>query len=178
MQTLAQHLEKPTVAGELVLAITNRPSARGIEFCLTQNVPCAVIDHKAFDTRAGFEAEMQNALDEAEVELICAAGFMRLLTPEFIMHWHDRIINIPPSLLPAYKGLDTHARVLADGIKEHGCSVHYMRAEMDDGPVIVQKRVPVKADDTPQKLAARVLKQESIAYPEAVDIVIKNLRKT
>lgn len=177
MQTLAQHLAKPSVAGELVLAITNRPAAKGIEFCQAQNVPCTVIDHKAFDTRAGFEAEMQNALDQAEVELICAAGFMRLLTPDFVTRWHDRIINIHPSLLPAYKGLDTHARVLADGAKEHGCSVHYMRAEMDDGPVIVQKRVPVKADDTPQTLAARVLKQEYIAYPEAIDIVIKTLRK-
>ncbi len=176
MQTLAQHLAKPSVAGEFVLAITNRPAARGIEFCEAQNVPCAVINHKAFETRAGFEAEMENALDEAEVELICAAGFMRLLTPDFVTRWHDRIINIHPSLLPAYKGLDTHARALADGAKEHGCSVHYMRAEMDDGPVIVQKRVPVKADDTPQTLAARVLQQEYIAYPEAIDIVIENLR--
>ena len=177
MQTLAKHLAKPSVAGEFVLAITNRPDAEGIEFCRAQNVPCRVINHNAFDSRTGFEAEMENALDEAEVELICAAGFMRLLTPDFVTRWHDRIINIHPSLLPAYKGLDTHARALADGAKEHGCSVHYMRAEMDDGPVIVQKRVPVKADDTPQTLAARVLKQEYIAYPEAIDIVIKTLRK-
>ena len=177
MQQLAHHLAKPSVHGAFVLAITNRPAAAGIEFCKTQNIPCAVIDHKDYATRAAFEAEMQKALDEAEIDLICAAGFMRLLTADFVTRWHDRIINIHPSLLPAYKGLDTHARVLADGAKEHGCSVHYMRAEMDDGPVIVQKRVPVHADDTPQTLAARVLMQEHIAYPEALDIVIKNLEK-
>ena len=102
---------------------------------------------------------------------------MRLLTADFVNRYQNRIINIHPSLLPAYKGLDTHARVLADGGKEHGCSVHYMRAEMDDGPVIVQRRVPVKAGDTPDKLAARVLKQEHIAYPEALDIIIKRLKK-
>ena len=177
MQNLAHHLAKPSVGGEFVLAITNRPTAGGIEFCKTQGVPCAVIDHKNYEARASFEAEMQKALDEARVDLICAAGFMRLLTADFVTRWHDRIINIHPSLLPAYKGLDTHARVLADGGKEHGCSVHYMRAEMDDGPVIVQRRVPVKAGDTPDKLAARVLKQEHIAYPEALDIIIKRLEK-
>ena len=137
-----------------------------------------MIDHEDYETRAGFEAEMQKALDKAQVDLICAAGFMRLLTADFVTRWQDRIINIHPSLLPAYKGLNTHARVLADGGKEHGCSVHYMRAEMDDGPIIVQKRVPVLGEDTPDTLAARVLKQEHIAYLEAIDIVIKNLNKS
>ena len=103
---------------------------------------------------------------------------MRLLTADFVTRWQDRIINIHPSLLPAYKGLNTHARVLADGGKEHGCSVHYMRAEMDDGPIIVQKRVPVLGEDTADTLAARVLKKEHIAYAEAIDIVIKNLNKS
>lgn len=175
MQTLANHLAKQSVPATFVLALTNRPDAGGIEFCQAQGVDCAVIDHKAFDTRAAFEVEMQKALDTARVDLICAAGFMRLLTPAFVTHWRDRIINIHPSLLPAYKGLNTHARVLADGGKEHGCSVHYMRAEMDDGPIIVQKRVRVHNDDTPESLAARVLKQEHLAYPEALDIVVKNL---
>ena len=175
MQTLAHHLAKQSVPATFVLALTNRPDAGGIEFCQAQGVDCAVIDHKAFDTRAAFEVEMQKALDTARVDLICAAGFMRLLTPAFVTHWRDRIINIHPSLLPAYKGLNTHTRVLADGGKEHGCSVHYMRAEMDDGPIIVQKRVRVHNDDTPESLAARVLKQEHLAYPEALDIVVKNL---
>ena len=175
MQTLANHLAKQSVPATFVLALTNRPDAGGIEFCQAQGVDCAVIDHKAFDTHAAFEVEMQKALDTARVDLICAAGFMRLLTPAFVTHWRDRIINIHPSLLPAYKGLNTHARVLADGGKEHGCSVHYMRAEMDDGPIIVQKRVRVHNDDTPESLAARVLKQEHLAYPEALDIVVKNL---
>ena len=118
---------------------------------------------------------MQKALASARIDLICAAGFMRLLTPEFVTHWHNRIINIHPSLLPAYKGLNTHKRALDDGAKQHGCSVHYMRAEMDDGPVIVQKHVPVHADDTPDTLATRVLAQEHVAYPEALDIVLEKL---
>lgn len=175
METLAQHLAKPDVPGQFVLGVSNRPEAGGIGFCTRANIPCAVIDHKAYDTREDFESDMQKALASARIDLICAAGFMRLLTPEFVTHWHNRIINIHPSLLPAYKGLNTHKRALDDGAKQHGCSVHYMRAEMDDGPVIVQKHVPVHADDTPDTLATRVLAQEHVAYPEALDIVLEKL---
>lgn len=103
---------------------------------------------------------------------------MRLLTADFVSQWHDRLLNIHPSLLPAYKGLNTHQRALDDGASEHGCSVHFMRPEMDDGPVIVQRKVPVLADDTADTLAARVLQQEHIAYPEALDIVLKKMAGT
>lgn len=177
MQSLAAHMARPDVPAEWVLAITNRPDAAGIEFCRTQDVPCAVVDHKGFTDRASFEHEMQNQLEAARVELICAAGFMRLLTPEFVTRWTDRLINVHPSLLPAHKGLHTHQRALDAGDTKHGCTVHYMRPEMDDGPIIVQKSVPVQAGDTAESLAARVLEQEHLAYPEALNIVLETLRR-
>lgn len=130
---------------------------------------------KKFDDRAAFDAELDKALHAANVELICCAGFMRLLTTGFVESWRDRIINIHPSLLPKYKGLNTHARAIEAGDSEAGCSVHYLRPEMDDGPVIVQRRVPILPDDTPDILAARVLAEEHIAYPQALDVVLKTL---
>lgn len=168
-------MAQDSVPATLALAISNRPDAAGIALCAAQNIDCAVIDHKLYRDREGFEAALQAALLAAQIDLICCAGFMRLLTPTFVAHWHDRLINIHPSLLPAYKGLNTHARALQDGASEHGCTVHYMRAEMDDGPLIVQKSVPVMHDDTAETLAARVLAQEHIAYPEALDIVLSKL---
>ncbi|MGI9440483.1 MAG: phosphoribosylglycinamide formyltransferase [Parvibaculales bacterium] len=172
MAALAEHIAQANVPADWVLAITNQPDAAGIELCELSDVPCAIIDHKNYAMREDFEAEMQKTLDKARVDLICAAGFARLLTPDFVTHWHDRIINIHPSLLPDYKGLHTHERVLHDGVGKHGCTVHYMRPEMDDGPIIVQKQIMVAADDTADSLAARVLEQEHIAYPEALDKVL------
>ncbi len=177
MRALANHMVRDDIKADWVLAISNRPDAAGIKFCKEKNVPCAVIDHTDYDNRGGFEAEMQKALIEAKIELICCAGFMRLLTANFVNLWHDRLLNIHPSLLPAYKGLNTHERALEDGATEHGCTVHYMRPEMDDGPTLVQKRVAVQADDTPDSLAARVLEQEHIAYPEALDLALTHLRR-
>ncbi len=178
LESLAKHMAQDSVPAELVLGISNRPKAGGIEICAARNIPCQVIDHKDFDNRAAFEAVLHEAVTEAQVDLICCAGFMRLLTAEFVTAWHDRLINIHPSLLPAYKGLNTHARALQDGVATHGCSVHYMRPEMDDGPVIVQKQVPVLPDDTPDTLAARVLGVEHGAYCDALDIVIKKMADT
>ena len=181
MAALAEHIAQDNVAADWVLAITNKPDAAGIEICKLADVPCKIIDHKAYATREDFESEMQKALAAARVDLICAAGFMRLLTADFITHWHDRIINIHPSLLPDYKGLDTHARVLQDSQRhkqfgKHGCTVHYMRPAMDDGPIIVQKQIAVARDDTADSLAARVLQQEHIAYPQALDKVLAKLQ--
>ena len=175
MKSLAAHIARPDVPAEIALTLTNRPDAGGIEFCREQGLACAVLDHKAYDSREAFEAEMQRQLEQAGVELICAAGFMRLLTAGFVQKWKNRILNIHPSLLPAHKGLHTHERALAAGDSEHGCTVHVMTAAMDDGEIIVQKKVPVLADDTPDVLAARVLEQEHLAYPEALDKVLKNL---
>lgn len=175
MRVLAEHMAHPNVPAQFVLGLSNRPDAGGLAYCASIGVEAHAIDHKNFDDRAAFDAELDKCLRAANIELICCAGFMRLLTADFVEGWRDRIINIHPSLLPKYKGLHTHKRAIEAGDKEAGCSVHYMRPEMDEGPVIVQRRVPVLPDDTPETLAARVLVEEHIAYPEALDVVLKNL---
>lgn len=176
MKALAAHISQPHVPAQLVMTISNRPDAGGIGYCQDAQIPCQIIDHKAYESRADFDAALDAALKDAEIDLICAAGFMRLLTPEFVTKWTDRILNIHPALLPKFKGLNTHARAIEAGESEHGCSVHYMRPEMDEGPVLVQKSVPVLPDDTPESLAARVLEQEHIAYPEALDMALATLK--
>lgn len=178
MRSLAARIAKPTVPAELALTITNRPQADGIAFCREAGIACEVIDHTSFESRSAFDTALDETLRAAEIDLICCAGFMRLLTEDFVNSWQDRLLNIHPSLLPKYPGLKTHQRALEAGDKEHGCTVHYMRPEMDDGPVIVQRRVPVLDGDTPETLAARVLEQEHIAYPEALDMVLKKMAGT
>lgn len=178
MQVLAEHMMRPEIEAEFVLGLSNRPEAGGLAYCAEIGVEATTIDHKAYDSRADFDAELDKALRAANVDLICCAGFMRLLTAEFVESWRNRIINIHPSLLPKYKGLHTHKRAIEAGDKEAGCSVHYMRPEMDEGPVIVQRRVPIFEGDTTEALAARVLIEEHIAYPEALDIVIKKMAGT
>lgn len=175
LQVLAEHMARAHVPAEFVLGLTNRPDASGLTYCAEIGVEAKAIDHKAYDSRAAFDADLDKALRAAQIDLICCAGFMRLLTPEFVDSWRDRIINIHPSLLPKYKGLNTHARAIEAGDKEAGCSVHYMRPEMDEGPIIAQRRVPILDGDTPETLAARVLVEEHIAYPYALDIVLKAL---
>ena len=178
MQVLAEHMAHPEVEAEFVLGLSNRPEADGLSYCAEIGVEAHAIDHKAYDSRAAFDAELDKALRAAKVDLVCCAGFMRLLTAEFVDGWRNRIINIHPSLLPKYKGLNTHARAIEAGDKEAGCSVHYMRPEMDEGPVIVQRRVPVLDGDTPETLATMVLIEEHIAYPQALDIVLKKMAGT
>ena len=176
LKNLVAHILAENVAATLELAICNRPDAKGLEFCRDNNIPHELIDHTNYSDRAEFDAAMQTALQAANIDLICAAGFMRLLTPEFVRHWQDRIINIHPSLLPAYKGLHTHRRVLEAGDKTHGCTVHMMRPEMDEGPILVQRQIDVLPDDTEETLAARVMEQELIAYPEALDMMLARLQ--
>ena len=178
LQALAHHIARDDVPARLVMAISNRPAAGGIDFCADANIPCEIIDHTEFESRDAFDTKLDETLRAAEIDLICCAGFMRLLTEDFVNNWRDRLINIHPSLLPKYKGLDTHTRALEAGDKEHGCTVHYMRPEMDDGPIIMQETVPVLPDDTPDTLAARVLEQEHIAYPEALDTVLIKMAGT
>ena len=176
LKNLVAHILAENVAATLELAICNRPDAKGLEFCRDNNIQHELIDHTNYSDRAEFDAAMQTALQAANIDLICAAGFMRLLTPEFVRHWQDRIINIHPSLLPAYKGLHTHRRVLEAGDKTHGCTVHMMRPEMDEGPILVQRQIDVLPDDTEDTLAARVMEQELIAYPEALDMMLARLQ--
>lgn len=153
------------------VVLSNRPDAAGLEFAKAHNIPTEIVDHKAFANREAFEAEINARLRAYPVDLIALAGFLRVLTSSFIESWpKDRIINIHPSLLPDYKGLHTHERAIADGKTEAGCTVHYVVPEIDSGEIIVQKRVPILAGDTPDTLSARVLEQEHTAYPEAIRI--------
>ena len=164
----AQHDGYPA---EIVAVISNRPEAAGLAWARAQGVPTFAINHKNYASRSAFEAELQAVLDKVGAELVALAGVMRLLTEDFTRHWARRMINIHPSLLPAFKGLSTHERVLAAGVRITGCTVHFVVAEMDGGPIIGQAAVPVRADDSPDTLAARVLAAEHRLYPQALAAV-------
>lgn len=149
-----------------VLVVSNDPNAGGLAKAQALGVPTACIDHKPFGKdRAAFEAALQNTLVAADPDIICLAGFMRILTPDFTGKWEGRMLNIHPSLLPKYKGLHTHARALEAGDREHGCSVHEVTAALDDGPILGQARLSVRPDDTADTLAARLLPLEHSLYP-------------
>lgn len=156
---------------EIVVVVSNRPDAGGLAKAAAAGVATAVVDHKAYADRASFEDAVDAVLTAHGVELVCLAGFMRLLTPGFVARWHDRMLNIHPALLPSYKGLHTHERALADGVKIAGATVHLVRPEMDVGPIIAQGAVPVLADDTPASLGARVLTVEHRLYPLALRLI-------
>jgi phosphoribosylglycinamide formyltransferase 1 len=159
----------------ITLVISNKPDAYGLERARIAGVATQVISHKNYSTREDFDSALDGALKAAGIELVCLAGFMRLLTPAFTEKWAERMLNIHPSLLPAYKGLNTHARALADGAKEHGCTVHYVVPEMDAGPVILQESVPIYPDDTPETLQQRVHAAEHCVYPHALRMAIAAL---
>ena len=171
MVALMEAAASETFPAEIVLVLSNVPDAPGLARAAAAGIATTAIDHKAFEDRPQFEAAVQAELEVAGVELVCLAGFMRLLTDEFVTTWHNRMINIHPSLLPSYKGLDTHRRVIRDGGRITGCTVHYVRAQMDQGPIIAQAAVPVHADDTDERLAARVLDAEHALYPMALEMV-------
>jgi phosphoribosylglycinamide formyltransferase 1 len=153
---------------EIVLVLSNVAGAGGLAFAEAAGIASAVVDHKAFDSREEFEAALDQALVASGAELVCLAGFMRLLTDGFVRRWWDRLINIHPSLLPAFRGLNTNERVIEYGARFTGCTVHFVRPAMDDGPIIVQAVVPVLADDDAGSLAARILVEEHQIYPMAV----------
>lgn len=171
MRSLVEAAEAADYPAEISLVFSNRPDAAGLDFAKSRGIAAAVSDHKAFAGRAEFEASLQKVLESRAIDMICLAGFMRLLTPSFAEAWAGRILNIHPALLPAYKGLHTHERALADGVKIHGCTVHFVVAGMDEGPIVAQAAVPVLDDDTPDSLAARVLTQEHRIYPMALSLV-------
>ena len=156
---------------EIVCVISNRPDAAGLAHARESGIDAQAIDHKAFGSRGAFEEALDAALREADVELIANAGFMRILGVDFVERWRDRQLNIHPSLLPAFRGLDTHERALEAGVAISGATVHFVRAEMDSGPIVAQAAVPVLADDTPDSLAARVLEAEHKLYPHALALV-------
>lgn len=148
--------------------ISNRTEAKGLAIAAARGVATRVVDHRSFPTREAFDAALAQEIDRFAPRLVALAGFMRVLTPGFVARYAGRLLNIHPSLLPALPGLDTHARALAAGLKTHGCTVHFVTTELDQGPIVIQAEVPVRKDDTPETLAARVLRQEHIIYPRAV----------
>ncbi|MCE0504886.1 phosphoribosylglycinamide formyltransferase [Roseivivax sp. GX 12232] len=165
MQALAESMSGDHPARP-VLVMANSETAGGLEKARAMGIPTAAVDHRPYKgDRAAFEAALQDKLEAAAPDILCLAGFMRVLTEGFVSRWQGRMLNIHPSLLPKYRGLDTHARALAAGDSEHGCTVHEVTPALDDGPILGQARVPVTPGDTPEDLAARVLEQEHRLYP-------------
>jgi phosphoribosylglycinamide formyltransferase-1 len=157
---------------EIALVLANRPDAKGLGVARDARLATAIVDHTRFGKdREAFERALQGELEAKRIDIVCLAGFMRLLTPWFVSRWEGRLINIHPALLPAFKGLDTHERALAAGVKIHGATVHFVVPEMDSGPVIAQGALGVRDDDTAETLAARVLAIEHTIYPQALRLV-------
>lgn len=153
---------------EIVAVISNRPQAAGLEFARERGLAAVALDHTAHPDRAAFDAVLADEIERHQPDLVVLAGYMRILSPAFIARFEGRLLNIHPSLLPMFPGLKTHERALEEGVKIHGCTVHFVTAQLDHGPIVIQAAVPVRADDTPATLAARVLAQEHRIYPQAI----------
>ncbi len=171
LQALLEACKDPNYPAEIVVVVSNVPDVQGLAHAEAAGVPTLTISHKGFASREDFDAALSQALDHARVELLCNAGFMRLHSKDFVARWLNRHLNIHPSLLPAFKGLDTHSRVLQASAAISGCTVHFVRPEMDAGPIVAQAAVPVLAGDTPDSLAARVLEAEHRLYPHGLRLV-------
>jgi formyltetrahydrofolate-dependent phosphoribosylglycinamide formyltransferase len=169
MAALLAAAGQPDYPAGIALVLSNRADAAGLAHAAARGVPTAVVESRAFrGDRAGFEAAMQAVLDRHDIGIVALAGFMRVLTERFVARWEGRMINVHPSLLPAFPGLDTHERALAAGVRLHGCTVHLVSAGVDEGPILAQAAVPVLPDDDAARLAARVLAQEHLIYPAAL----------
>ena len=171
LQALIEACATPGFPAEIALVVSNEPEAQGLARAEAAGIATEVIPHRDYAERAAFDAAVTAAFEAAGVGLVCMAGFMRLVSEGFVAHWHDRLVNIHPSLLPLFKGLESHAQALAAGVKVHGCSVHFVRHEMDSGPIVGQEAVPVLPGDTPETLAARVLEAEHRLYPRCLRLV-------
>jgi len=172
MAALIEAAKDKNYPAEVALVLSNRPDAGGLLVARAAGIATEVVDHTPFGKdRAGFERALQAALKKHQIDIVCLAGFMRILTADFLEQWHGHILNIHPALLPAFKGLHTHKRALEDGVKVHGATVHFVTPEMDSGPIIAQAAVSVRSDDTEEALAVRVLKVEHRIYPLALKLV-------
>lgn len=171
MEALIGAASDPAYPALIALVISNRPDAAGLVRAKAAGISTAIVDHREYAERADFDTALDRQLGAAGIELVCLAGFMRLLTAEFVERWRDRMLNIHPSLLPAFPGLYTHARALAAGVRFTGCTVHFVRPEVDSGPIIIQAVVPIAPGDDEERLAARVLSAEHRAYPLALRLV-------
>ena len=173
MEALIRAAKTPDYPAEIIGVLSNKADAGGLAFAEANGIATAVRSHKDFVTREAFDAALDAVLREWRTDIVCLAGFMRVLTPGFVAGWEGRMLNIHPSLLPAFQGLHTHARALEAGVAEHGCTVHFVTAGLDDGPPILTARVPVLPSDTAETLAARVLIEEHRIYPEALAMVAR-----
>lgn len=162
-------------AARVAAVISNRPDAEGLEFARQHGIATVVVDHKGFDSRDAFDAELARAIDGFAPDVVALAGFMRILTDEFVARFEGRLINVHPSLLPAFTGLHTHRRAIEAGCKLAGATVHFVTPTLDHGPIIAQAVVPVLPGDTPETLAARVLEREHVLYPRAVRWLVQGL---
>jgi phosphoribosylglycinamide formyltransferase-1 len=171
LQALIDAARDPAYPAEVALVVANVPGAAALDRAAAAGVAAEAVPHRGFPSREAFERAVDARLRAAGVGLVCLAGFMRVLTPWFVEAWRDRLVNIHPSLLPSFPGLDTHARALAAGVRLHGCTVHLVRADVDAGPILVQAAVPVLSDDDEARLAARVLAAEHRCYPLAVRLI-------
>jgi len=158
----------------IALVLSNKSDAYGLKRAEKAHIPTKVIEHQQYDTRLAFDREMIKAIDQCKPDLVVLAGFMRILTEEFVQHYENKMINIHPSLLPKYKGTNTHQRAIDAGDKEHGLSIHYVTNELDSGPVLKQVKVPIYPEDTAEILAQRVLFEEHKAYPDVIKMLAKN----
>lgn len=175
MRALMEAARDPAYPAEIVHVVSNKPEAPGLNYAAAQGISTHVLASKGFASREAYDAALTAHLKAQELDIICCAGFMRILTPVLINDWQGRILNIHPSLLPLYKGLHTHERALADGATRHGATVHFVTAELDGGPVVEQAEVPVLPGDTPDSLAARVLTVEHPLYVRALARVASSL---
>ncbi len=174
MAALLEAARDPAYPAEPVLVLSNRPDAKGLETAARASIPTAIVDHRDHGRdREGFERAMQDVLTAHQTDFIALAGFMRVLTPWFVGQWQGRMVNIHPSLLPKYPGLDTHARAIAAGESEAGCTVHWVSEGVDEGAIIAQARVPILPGDSPDTLAARILPEEHRLYPEALAAAVR-----
>ena len=174
LQALINACSDPAYPASISLVISNRDDAKGLDRARKADIKCLVIPHTNFKNREAFDKKICNALLDADIDLVCLAGFMRILGSPFVDFWKNRLINIHPSLLPSFKGLNTHLEALKAGVRITGCTVHFVRNELDCGPIIAQAAVPVLPDDTEQSLAKRVLDQEHLLYPLAIELIARN----
>ncbi|MCG6659025.1 phosphoribosylglycinamide formyltransferase [Halomonas campisalis] len=168
LQALIDEQTHDRLGGEIVAVISNEPEAYGLQRARDAGIDAVVLPHREYESRDAYDGALIKVIERHEPDLIVLAGFMRILTPRFVQRYFGRMLNIHPSLLPAYQGLNTHARALADGVAEHGCSVHFVTEELDGGPVVVQAEVAVAADETEESLKAKVHAREHLIYPIAV----------
>jgi len=176
MQALVDACEHPDFPAEIVVVASNKKDAPGLEFARLKKIPTVFVDHKSFSSREEFDQKMSEEITKFGAEVICLAGFMRLLSPWFVNRWFDRLINIHPSLLPEFKGADAVSDAIKAGAKISGCTVHFVREEMDAGPIILQAKVDIFAADSKETLAARILKEEHRIYPQALKILCQKIQ--